>query len=117
MSNFRAEFGYGLYIDSDDKLKDETSAEAIADNGNWFILDEDIVSPCLYRIDRNHEHHYMSVDKGLVLEATTIVPRIFGDTRLTFDGVIQKLKDEFGQYLKDDFDYENNLVAYDFVRV
>lgn len=117
MSNFRAEFGYGLYIDSDDKLKDETSAEAIADNGNWFILDEDIVSPCLYRIDRNHEHHYMSVDKGLVLELPTIAPRIFGDTQLTFDDIIQQLKNEFSQYLKDDFDYENNLVAYDFVRV
>ena len=56
MSNFRAEFGYGLYVDSFSKLKDGSDAfnDIEFNNEGYFVVDdEDIVSPCLFRINRS----------------------------------------------------------------
>ena len=120
MSNFRAEFGYGPYVDDFSKLRNGNSTfnEIEFNDEDYFVVnDDDIVSPCLFRINRKHEHQYIDTNEGLVLMATDINARIFGDTKQTFDDIIEHLRGSFGQYLPEDFDYENNLVAYDFVRL
>ena len=120
MSNFRAEFGYGLYVDDFSKLRNGNSTfnEIEFNDEDYFVIDDDdIVSPCLFRINRKHEHQYIDANEGLVLMATDVNTRIFGDTKQTFDDIIEHLRGDFGQYLPEDFDYENNLVAYDFVRL
>lgn len=120
MSSYRAEFGYGLYVDDFNKLKDGSSTfDEIEFNAEdcFVVDDEDITSLYLFRINREHEHQRVNADEGLVLAATDISARIFGDTKRTFDDIINHLRGTFGQYLPEDFDYENNLAAYDFVRL
>ena len=80
MSNFRAEFGYGLYVDDFSKLKDGNSTfnEIEFNDEDYFVVDDgDIVSPCVFRINRKHEHQYIDAN---------------GDTKQTFDDIIEHLR-------------------------
>jgi hypothetical protein len=120
MSDYSIEFGYGVYVDKFSKLKDGSDTfEEIEFNAEDYVVvdDDDIASLAVFRINRKHEYQRVDVDGGLVLMATDISARIFGDTKRTFDDIIEHMRGSFGQYLPDDFDYENNLVEYEFIRL
>ena len=120
MSDYSIEFGYGVYVDKFSKLKDGSDTfEEIEFNAEDYVVvdDDDIASLSVFRINREHEYQRVNGTGGLVLMATDISVRIFGDTKRTFDDIIEHMRGSFGQYLPDDFDYENNLVECEFVRV
>lgn len=72
----------------------------------------------LWKIDKNHKlkELYTGEHISCVLPLA-VEPIIFGDTKHTFDDVIAELREQYGEYLVDDFDFENHLVKYEVIEV
>mgnify|MGYP000878255485 CR=1 FL=1 len=121
---YQANYGYGIYVPNASFIKPKYIKDCTID---IFALDINGVLVDNYRFDQVYQTQLWSVDKEHQLEdlyfGDTIgcilpfqkEPRIFGDTNRTYEDVIASLRDEYGQYLVDDFDFESNFVKFEVV--
>lgn len=122
--NYNMNYGYGIYV-SDDKfvkpeyIKHNTLDIFALDLGGVLVDDyefDNIYKTELFSVDKNHKLTPLGSSEhvGCVLPFQA-EPLIFGDTGRTHEDVIASLREEYGQYLVDDFDFESNFVKFEVV--
>ena len=121
---YNMNYGYGIYV-SDEKfvkpeyIKHNTLDIFALDLGGVLVDDyefDNIYKTELFSVDKNHKLTPLGSSEhvGCVLPFQA-EPLIFGDTERTYEDVITSLREEYGQYLVDDFDFESNFVKFEVV--
>ena len=72
----------------------------------------------LWSVNRQHQFTEISLNE----EPTGVLPLqeeplLFGDTNRTYDDVIDNLRQIYGRYLVDNFDFEKHFVKYEIVDI
>lgn len=121
---YNMNYGYGIYLSDNKFVKPEYIEHNTLD---IFALDFGGVLVDDYEFDNIYKTELFSVDKdhkltplGLAKHVGCVLPfqaepLIFGNTNRTYEDVIASLRDEYGQYLVDDFDFESNFVKFEVV--
>ena len=121
-----AGYGYGIHVPDAKFVKPEElgydTIDTFSANIGGILVDnydsDQIYQTQLWTIDKNHQlnalHTGEHISCVLPLDEE---PIIFGDTKRTFDDVIAELREQYGEYLVDDFDFENHLVKYEVIEI
>ena len=119
-------YGYGIHVPDEEFVKPEEieycTIDTFSANIGGILVDnydsEQYYQTQLWKIDKNHKlkELYTGEHISCVLPLD-VEPIIFGDTKHTFDDVIAELREQYGEYLVDDFDFENHLVKYEVIEI
>ena len=89
------------------------AAENVVSESYYAI--EGLYQTRLWAIDQNH--NYSEIDEeysGCILPLGR-QPKLFGGIGHSYQSVINALRDKYGKYLVDDFNYEDHFVQYEIV--
>lgn len=125
------QYGYGLYVPDTDLFKPEylvtepgkTTAKIFSELSQLLLVSNSEYSfsrtqSRLWSVDRRHQFTELPLgDEPTGVLPFQEEPILFGDTIRTYDGVIDALRQTYGKYLVDDFDFEKYFVKYEIVNV
>ena len=123
--NYSPNYGYGIHVPDEALIKpeylDSIDFDDFVNNINGVLLDDfvydHILDVLVWSVDKQHKLTALDFSKshtGCIL-LFQIEPLIFGNTGRTYEDVIASLREEYGQYLVDDFNFENNFVKFEVV--
>lgn len=86
-------------------------------NQNYYAI-ESLYQTRLWSIDRNRKCTEIDSDyTGCILPISTNNPKIFGGIGHSYQNTLNILRNKYGKYLVDDFDYEDHFVQYEIVEI
>lgn len=119
-------YGYGIHVPDESYVKPEEldfcTIDTFSANIGGVLVDnygyDQFYQTRLWAIDKNHKleelHTGESISCVLPLD---VEPLIFGDTNRTFDAIIAELREQYGEYLVDDFPFEEHLVKFEVIEI
>ena len=86
-------------------------------NQNYHAI-ESLYQTRLWSIDRNRKCTEIGSDyTGCILPISINNPKIFGGIGHSYQNALNILRDKYGKYLVDDFDYEDHFVQYEIIEI
>jgi len=102
---------YGLYVTTADietyaEKRELDAFDLLIDIGNYY---GDAEGECILCLD---EENSFNCDDSFAILSLERFPKLFVQAYENKETALRELKEEYAQYLPDDFDYENKLVRF-----
>lgn len=121
-----ANYGYGIHVPDEEFVKPEEieycTIDTFSTNIGGILVDnydsEQYYQTQLWKIDKNHQLKELHTGEHIsCVLPLDVEPIIFGDTKRTFDDVTAELREQYGEYLVDDFPFEKHLVKFKVIEI